>query len=92
MPDRFYEKGSDSNNPIENNKKSLFKVSYQITGITEVNDSEIHDELIAVISAAVTAYLAESTHRIVVRSIRQVPVVSPVWNRAARYELSSTAL
>ena len=35
MPDRFYEKGSDSNNPIENNKKSLFKVSYQITGITE---------------------------------------------------------
>ena len=48
--------------------------------------NEEDDELIAVITAAVAASLHRSTHDIVVRSIRRVPAITPIWNRVGRQE------
>ena len=48
--------------------------------------NEEDDELIAIITAAVAASLHRSTHDIVVRSIRRVPAITPVWNRVGRQE------
>ena len=47
------------------------------------------EELIAVITAAVAACFNQAPHTLVVRSVRQVPAVAPVWNRAARLDLTS---
>ncbi|MCM8900857.1 OadG family protein [Caldicoprobacter algeriensis] len=53
---------------------------------------EEDEELIAVIAAAVAASLHRSTHDIVVRSIRRVPSITPIWNRVGRQEQIATRL
>ncbi|HHT65798.1 MAG TPA: sodium pump decarboxylase subunit gamma [Clostridiales bacterium] len=50
------------------------------------------DEFIAVITAAIAASLKRTAHSIIVRSIQQTPTTSPVWNRAARYDLTANKL
>ncbi len=56
---------------------------------TDFRESEDTEELIAVIAAAVASSMNRSTHDIVVRSIRRIPAGSPVWNQAARYDLTA---
>jgi hypothetical protein len=46
----------------------------------------IDDELLAVISAAVAAMETRPGYRLVVRSMRQIPQSSPVWNTTGRIE------
>ncbi|MDN5277502.1 MAG: glutaconyl-CoA/methylmalonyl-CoA decarboxylase subunit delta [Clostridiales bacterium] len=53
---------------------------------------EEDEELMAVIAAAVAASLHRSTHDIVVRSIRRVPAITPIWNRVGRQEQIATRL
>jgi len=53
---------------------------------------EEDEELVAVIAAAVAASLHRSTHDIVVRSIRRVPAITPVWNRIGRQEQIASRL
>ena len=50
------------------------------------DQNEEDEELVAVITAAVAASLHRSTHDIVVRSIRRVPAITPIWNRVGRQE------
>ena len=45
-----------------------------------------NEEIIAVIAAAIAAMETRPGYRLVVRSMRQVPQVSPVWNAAGRLE------
>lgn len=66
--------------------------NYRITEITNSDTDPNSDELIAVITAAIAASLNRSTHSVIVRSIRQVQVTSPAWNRAARLDLTSSRL
>lgn len=54
--------------------------------------NEEAEELVAVIAAAVAASLHRSTHDIVVRSIRRVPAITPIWNRIGRQEQIATRL
>ena len=56
---------------------------------TDFRESEDTDELIAVIAAAAASSMNRSTHDIVVRSIKRIPAGSPVWNQAARYDLTA---
>lgn len=53
---------------------------------------EEDEELVAVIAAAVAASLHRSTHDIVVRSIKRVPAITPIWNRVGRQEQIATRL
>ena len=46
----------------------------------------ISNEILAVIAAAVAAMETRPGHRLVVRSMRQVPQLSPAWNSAGRFE------
>ncbi|MGE5612971.1 MAG: sodium pump decarboxylase subunit gamma [Bacillota bacterium] len=46
----------------------------------------IDSEIIAVIAAAIAAIKTRPGYRLVVRSMRQVPQSSPVWNIAGRLE------
>jgi len=65
---------------------AIDKSNYQII---KLPDSEYNDEIIAVIAAAIADSLNRSTHSIIVRSIKFIPDVSPVWNRAARRDLTT---
>lgn len=67
------------------------KIKYQVVEISEVGVME-DDEFIAVITAAIAASLKRTAHSIIVRSIQQTPTTSPVWNRAARYDLTANKL
>lgn len=49
-------------------------------------NSYIDDELLAVITAAIAAAETRPGYRLVVRSMRQIPQSSPVWNTAGRLE------
>ncbi len=46
----------------------------------------IIDEILVVIAAAIAAMETRPGHRLVVRSMRQVPQSSPAWNTAGRLE------
>lgn len=46
----------------------------------------INDEILVVIAAAIAAMETRPGHRLVVRSMRQVPQSSPAWNTAGRLE------
>ena len=59
-----------------------------VTTVDQTDD----DEIIAVISAAIAASLNRSTNEVIVRSIRRVPSVAPVWNQVARQELTTRRL
>ncbi|NLX71315.1 MAG: OadG family protein [Clostridiales bacterium] len=63
-------------------------------GAVQQSSMEVEpEELVAVITAAVAASLRHySTHDIVVRSIRRVPAITPVWNRTSRQEQISSRL
>ncbi|NLA85521.1 MAG: sodium pump decarboxylase subunit gamma [Clostridiales bacterium] len=50
------------------------------------------EEIIAVIAAAVAASLDSSVTKLIVRSIKPIPTLTPVWNRAARYDLTRVIL
>jgi sodium pump decarboxylase gamma subunit len=54
-------------------------------------DEEV-EELVAVITAAIAASLHRSTHDIVVKSVRRVPAITPVWNWVSRQEQIATRL
>lgn len=68
--------------------------AFEPVGESDVGDNDVQsqgyneedEELVAVITAAVAASLHRSTHDIVVRSIRRVPVITPIWNRISRQE------
>ncbi len=66
------------------------KINYEFIKIPDADDLDIQGELVAVITAAIAAYLKHSTHSVVVRSIKQIPIVSPAWNRAARLNLTTS--
>jgi hypothetical protein len=44
------------------------------------------DEILAVIAAAIAAMETRPGYRLVVRSMRRVPQISPAWNTAGRLE------
>ncbi len=46
----------------------------------------IDNELLAVITAAVASMKARPGYRLVVKTMRQIPQTSPVWNTAGRLE------
>ncbi len=50
------------------------------------------NEILAVIAAAVAAMETKPGYRLVVRSMRQVPQSSPVWNTVGRIERLSRNL
>lgn len=52
----------------------------------------INEEIIAAISAAIAAMETRPGYRLVVRSMRQVPQSSPVWNTTGRIERLSCDL
>ncbi|NMA35132.1 MAG: sodium pump decarboxylase subunit gamma [Clostridiaceae bacterium] len=59
------------------------------------NDSanvKIDDEILAVITAAIVAMESRPGGRLVVRSMRQIPQTSPVWNTTGRLERLSRNL
>lgn len=49
-------------------------------------NNNVNDEILAVITAAIAALNTRPGYRLVVRSMRQVPQSSPVWNIAGRLE------
>lgn len=67
------------------NEKPIEQASYSISA----EDAEDMDELIAVITAAVAASLNSSTHNVIVKAIKRIPITSPAWNRAARLDLTT---
>lgn len=54
-----------------------------MSGSSNVN---IDEEVIAVITAAIAEMVTRPDYRLVVRSMRQIPQSSPVWNTAGRLE------
>mgnify|MGYP000927239865 CR=1 FL=1 len=46
----------------------------------------VENEVLAVIAAAIAAMETRPGYRLVVRSMRQVPQSSPIWNTAGRLE------
>ncbi len=54
--------------------------------MNEHENGNINDEILAVIAAAVAAMETRPGYRLVVRSMRQVPHSSPVWNTTGRLE------
>jgi hypothetical protein len=53
---------------------------------------KINEEILAVITAAIAAMETRPGYRLVVRSMRQIPQTSPVWNTAGRLERLSRNL
>ena len=68
------------------------KVEPEESAVLKTGMDEETEELVAVITAAIAASLHRSTHDIMVRSIRRVPAITPVWNRASRQEQISARL
>jgi hypothetical protein len=68
------------------------KFSYRIEEIASANSDLRSEEIIAVIAAAVAASLDSSVTKLIVRSIKPIPTLTPVWNRAARYDLTRVIL
>jgi sodium pump decarboxylase gamma subunit len=62
------------------------------SAVQQISMDEDSKELVAVITAAIAASLHRSTHDIVVRSIRRIPAITPVWNRTSRQEQVSARL
>lgn len=62
-------------------------VSYENTVVTE--DA---DEIIAVISAAIAAYLGEAERGFYVKAIRRIPNTTPVWGMLGRQEQAYSRL
>lgn len=52
----------------------------------------IDEEILAVITAAIAAMETRPEYRLVVRSMRQIPQTSPVWNTTGRLERLSRNL
>lgn len=50
------------------------------------------NEILAVIAAAIAAMETRPGYRLVVRSMRQVPQISPAWNTTGRLERLSNNL
>ncbi len=51
-----------------------------------VEESIDDSELVAVLTAAVAASLNTSTYKLNIKSYRQIPSSTPVWNRVSRRE------
>lgn len=51
-----------------------------------VEEATDDSELVAVLTAAIAASLNTSTYRLNIKSYRQVPSTTPVWNRVSRRE------
>ena len=62
------------------------------SAVQQISMDEDSEELVAVITAAIAASLHRSTHDLVVRSIRRIPAITPVWNRTSRQEQVSARL
>ncbi|HEY8350414.1 MAG TPA: OadG family protein [Clostridiales bacterium] len=60
--------------------------------MTENENVIIDEEILAVISAAIAAMETRPGYRLVVRSMRQIPQTSPVWNTTGRLERLSRNL
>lgn len=76
---------------LENrNKEEIVRVvepkKEEIVKITEDENGEDDEELIAVISAAIAASLNTSIHNIVVRNIIRVDDKTPAWGKAGTIE------
>lgn len=52
----------------------------------ENENRSISNEILAVIAAAIAAMETRPGYRLVVRSMRQIPQSSPVWNASGRLE------
>ncbi len=52
----------------------------------------IDNEILAVIAAAIAAMETRPGYRLVVRSMRQVPQISPAWNKTGRLERLNNSL
>lgn len=52
----------------------------------ENENRSISNEILAVIAAAIAAMETRPGYRLVVRSMRQIPQSSPVWNTSGRLE------
>ncbi len=46
----------------------------------------INEEIVAAIAAAIAAMETRPGYKLVVRSMRQVPQLSPAWNKTGRIE------
>lgn len=60
--------------------------------MSEKNKNNINDEILAVISAAIASMDTRPGYSLVVKSIRRVPVTSPVWSTTGRAERLSRKL
>ena len=58
----------------------------------KIKESNINDEILAVIAAAVAEMDTSPGYNLIVKSIRRVPAVSPVWNTTGRIERLSRKL
>ncbi len=54
--------------------------------MVEYENKVINDEILAAIAAAIAAMETRPGYRLVVRSMRQIPVSSPAWNTTGRIE------
>lgn len=54
--------------------------------MAENKSNTINDEIMAVIAAAIASMQTRPGYSLVVRSMRQVPQSSPVWNTTGRIE------
>jgi hypothetical protein len=52
----------------------------------EDENRSVSNEILAVIAAAIAAMETRPGYRLVVRSMRQIPQSSPVWNTSGRLE------
>lgn len=84
------EKSKKSSNTVDKAFEAV--ISMEENKIESDIEEENPEELVAIISAAIAASLERSTHDIVVRSIRRIPAVTPVWNRVSRQEQIATRL
>jgi len=46
----------------------------------------LNEEILAVIAAAIAAIETRPGYRLVVKSMRRLPISSPVWNTAGRFD------
>lgn len=69
-------------------------ISNEIISASAVNSIDDDTELVAVITAAIIAggFYTSPGHKLIVRSIRRLPQISPIWNIAGRTELISNKL
>jgi hypothetical protein len=51
-----------------------------------INENILNEEVMAAISAAVASMNTRTGYKLVVKSFRRIPQISPIWNSTGRIE------